>query len=431
MTGTGRCGTLSAMAEESSGGLKAKAVAPRRRNAWGVAGGLLASLAIFVAGLEAMFRMLPWAIPAKALVHFEPELRARLAQGRFPTRADTILMPRDDGGDAIRIFKPYAIKPYGQDTCGAVRQVKTDEIGFGNPPGIYNAHSNIDLLAIGDSFTWPSAVEPSTAWPMQLGAALGCPAYNLGRGGTGPYEYLQILKRFGLPKSPRVVVMNLYEGNDLLNIMEHLEYRSGKMPRAAGAGRGHKTGFAWRRSYAWNLVAGGLIYLRENARANRQEGRVDYRFRVGRVPFNQEQSSRDEAVVARRAVAGEIPYGAFAEPLREFRRLADAHGFRPVLVYTPAAAIAYAPAEFRDPELGEVLARFSRDQRQALAALARELGMEFIDLTPALQRIAQEQAPAEDNLLYFPGNIHLTPRGHAVVARTLADALAGPLAAAK
>ncbi|HPC58903.1 MAG TPA: hypothetical protein PK689_07885, partial [Kiritimatiellia bacterium] len=116
-----------------------------RRKAAGVALKLRVSLGVFAVGLEIAFRICPWAVPAKALVHFEPVLRAQLAQGRFPTRADTILLPRDDGGDAIRIFKPFAVKPYGlrsfdTNNCGAVREVKTDEIGFGNPPGIYESH---------------------------------------------------------------------------------------------------------------------------------------------------------------------------------------------------------------------------------------------------------------------------------------------------
>jgi len=399
-----------------------------RRKAAGVALKLLISLGVFAVGLEIAFRICPWAVPAKALVHFEPALRAKLAQGRFPTRADTILLPRDDGGDAIRIFKPFAVKPYGlrpfgTNNCGAVREVKTDEIGFGNPPGIYDAHAKIDLVAIGDSFTWPSAVEPGDAWPIRLGERLGCTSYNLGRGGNGPYEYLQILKRYGLAKSPRVVVMNLYEGNDILNVAEHLAYRKGATPGAGRAGDEGKTGFLWRRSLAWNLVAGSVIYWREHARFEKLEGRVDYRFHVGSIPFNPEQSSRDEVVYARRAVAGEIPYEVFDEPLREFKRLADDHGFRPVLAYTPAAAIAYSPAVFRDPGVGSVLEAFSRDQRRHLEQAAGELGISFIDLTPALQEIARAAPPLEENLLYFPGNIHLTPRGHAAVARILAGFL--------
>jgi hypothetical protein len=395
-----------------------------RRKALGVLFGLLTSGGIFALGAEAVFRIVPRAIPAKALVYFEPNLRAKLAQGRFPTRADTVLMPRDDGGEPIRIFKPFTVRPYVPDVCGAVEQVPTDEIGFGNPPGIYASNATLAVVAIGDSYTFPTAVHPSDAWPHRLGAALDRTAYNLGRGGQGPCEYLQILKRFGLAKAPRTVVMNVYEGNDLRDMAEYLAYRSGQAPLVAGDGSEGKTGFLWRHSYAWNLAAGSVIYLRDHARAERLEGHVDYRFQVGAVPFNAGQGNRDEIVYARKAVAGEIAYAVFAEPLREFQRLGAAHGFQPVLAYTPSAAIVYAPVDFRDPEVGRVLDRFSREQRAYLRELAQESGLPFVDLTEPLRQLARQAAPTPENLLYFPGNIHLTARGHAAVAEILAAALA-------
>lgn len=386
--------------------------------------GLLVSLSILALGLEAVFRVAPWAIPAKSLVHFEPTLRSRLAQGRFPTRADTVLLERDDGGQAIRLLKPFAIKPYAADTAGSVREVAADEIGFGNPPGRYEAQAAFDLVAIGDSFTWPCAVAPADAWPIRLGAELNRTIYNLGLGGTGPYEYLQIFKRFGLPKSPRAVILNVYEGNDLLNLADHVAYRSGTVHGGEDDGDAGKTSVLWRRSYGWNFLAGSFLYLRENVRNDRLKGRVDYRFAVGAVPFNAGQAGRDEIVVARQAVAGEVAYALFDEPLREFKRLAEERGFLPVLAYVPSAATAYAPATFRDLAVGEVLARFSSDQRGHLRALAQELEMKYVDLSPVLQAAAAREPAAPDNLLYFPGNIHLTPRGHAEVARALAAALA-------
>lgn len=386
--------------------------------------GLSISLGILALGLEIVFRVAPWAIPTKSLVHFEPALRARLAAGRFPTRANTVLFHRDDGGKAIRILKPFAVKPYVADLAGSVREVAADEIGFGNPPGLYDSRAAFDLVAIGDSFTWPCAVAPAEAWPSRLGAALGRTSYNLGIGGTGPYEYLQILKRFGLPKSPRAVILSVYEGNDLLNLADHVAYRSGTKHEDASDADAGKTSILWRRSYGWNFLAGSFRYLRGNARDNRLKGRVDYRFQVGAVPFNSGQAGRDEIVIARQAVAGEVAYALFDEPVREFKRLAGERGFVPVLAYVPAAATAYAPATFRDPAVGEVLARFSAAQREHLRELARALELRFVDLTPVLQAVAAQQPAAADNLLYFPGNIHLTPRGHAEVARALAAALA-------
>ena len=389
----------------------------------GLAVRVLFSLALFLLGLEIILRLFPWAVPAKPLFYFEPTLRGKLAKGRLPTRDDTILLHRDDGGAPIRILKPFAVKPYGADIAGAVTQVPADEIGFANPPGVYTNSPAIEILAIGDSFTWPTSVKPENSWPVRLGSLLGRSAYNLGRGGNGPYEYLQILKRYGLPKSPRIVVMNLYEGNDGRDITEHLAYLSGNTIADEDAGEAGKTGFLWRHSRAWNLVAGTGLYLLDHQRAKRSEGNIDYRFRVGDIPFNRENGSRDEIVFIRRTVAGEFRPDGFDEPLREFRRLADANGFAPVLSYVPMAATVYAPVAFRDPGLAPLVEQFSRDQRDHLRELAAALDMPFVDHTPALRRAAAAAPPRPENLLYFPRNLHLTARGHAVVAESLAAVL--------
>ena len=44
----------------------------------------------------------------------------------------------------------------------------------------------------------------------RIGRPTGLSVYNLGKGGIGPYEYLQIFLHFGLPKHPRIVVMSIW-----------------------------------------------------------------------------------------------------------------------------------------------------------------------------------------------------------------------------
>jgi hypothetical protein len=38
---------------------------------------------------------------------------------------------------------------------------------------------------------------PPATWGSRLAAFAGLSSYTIGRGNTGPYEYLQLLKRFG------------------------------------------------------------------------------------------------------------------------------------------------------------------------------------------------------------------------------------------
>jgi len=121
--------------------------------------------------IEAGLRLFPGIIPPGLLYYFEPELRQEAAQGRFLTKTQTVLLERDDGGPPLPLVKPH--------TEGSVRYT-------------------------------------------------GMSAYNLGRGGIGLHEYIQILKKFGLQKTPRVVTLVVYEGNDLRDAQRYHVYRGKK-----------------------------------------------------------------------------------------------------------------------------------------------------------------------------------------------------------
>ncbi|MGD9611490.1 MAG: SGNH/GDSL hydrolase family protein [Kiritimatiellia bacterium] len=391
-------------------------------------GKLLLSITTLWFGLELVLRLAPHAIPTKALVYFREDLRARIAAGRFATREGTVRLERDDGGPELRIWKPFYVKPYELSDPGTLKSVPTDEIGFSNPPETYTRHDSFDVVAIGDSFTWAFAVEPTAAWSLQLGALTGLSVLNLGKGGTGLYEYLQILKKFGLAKHPRIVVMNVYEGNDVRDAVAYQAYRSG------GPGSDEAPPSAWKRvpllsrSYVVNLIGGTAEYLAARHREKAAEGAVDFRFRVdpenADILFNAQQAARDEVVFPRRIVAGELAFTVFDEAIRAFAELARTHGFIPVMMYSPAACTAYHPVRFNDPALADVLPRFSQMQRAYLSKQAVENGIQFLDLTDALQAAAFPESGCDPtNLLYFPTSIHYSPRGHAVAARALADFL--------
>ena len=98
-------------------------------------------------------------------------------------------------------------------------------------------------------------------------------------------------------------------------------------------------------------------------------------------------------------------------------------GFRPIVTYSPAPYTAYeGRVRFRDGELTELMPRFSRTQRDWLRDATRRHGLDYVDLTPAMQ----EAAATGTEPLYFPRNLHLTAAGHRVVAAALAEALREP-----
>jgi lysophospholipase L1-like esterase len=367
------------------------------------------------------------------LKEFEPVLRARIASRRkLQTKEDTIQLQRDDGGPptGMWIYKGGAEISYDFDEPGIVRTVRMDANGFCNPdPRAYESPS-FPVLALGDSFTWCTTVAPEDAWPSVFSRMAGLSTYNLGLPGRGLYEYLQILEQYGLQKSPRYVVMDIYEGNDFRDAVRFHAFRAD--PREEDDGPCHfglpslcaayyrlRGSVIGRHSYAYNLIAAAIWRGAYSAR----KGSVDFRYEIhfpdGKVvPFNRDNVDRDEVSHAKTLAESKPGLEVFDTALQKFVELSRTNDFAPIVAYTPSAYSAYdAFVRFADPQITSIMRSYSERQRRYFAEQGRELGYRFLDLTPAFQRAA---ASDDHGLLYFATNVHLTQRGHRVVAAELA-----------
>jgi len=399
---------------------------------------LMIPLAILVAGVEFSLRLLPQVIPLPLLQHFQPDLRTRIAEARdLPTRNDAIAMERDDGGPLLRRYRPLTEVTWAFRDEGAVQSIVTDELGFCNPPENSYQRPQIDIIAIGDSFTWCHTVPPADAWPAVLARLSGESVYNLGMPSIGLYEYLVILRRFGLAKQPQVVVMNVYEGNDLRDAMWYWAYRNGRgEPAAERACDGFVCRTLGSRSYVYNLLAASYIEYLQPRFARRDpppdaafdaidtsELRFYYtlEFDDREIPFNLRNADRDEIALATALAEGALSPQMFDAALQSFVELAAAHDFIPVVTYTPSAHTAYAGyVRFEQPAVAPLLAAMSARLRDYFQASASRLGFYFLDLTGPLQTVIAEQGPRRsEQLLYYPASIHFSVLGNRRVAEII------------
>jgi hypothetical protein len=152
--------------------------------------------------LEVALRFYPSAIPTNFLVRFTPNIRSNIATGRnLPTKKILRKVPRDDGGPNLLVPIPGITINMGFVDLGAVNPQHTDDFGFCNDqPSAFHA-DKVDIIAMGDSFTWCTAVAPADTWVAELGKISSLSTYNMGVPGIGLYEHLQILKWFGLQKN--------------------------------------------------------------------------------------------------------------------------------------------------------------------------------------------------------------------------------------
>ena len=390
----------------------------------------------FVAPLELALRLVPSAIPLNLLIQFEPTLRSAIAKQRKLQRfEDTVLVPRDDGGPADRmwIYKPGVEVTEPFDAAGIVHTVRMDDAGFCNADArAYEKLERLDVAAIGDSFTFCTAVAPADAWPAVLAERTGLRVYNFGMPGRGLYEYVQTLKAFALAKRPRFVVVAVYEGNDLRDAVRFHESGDGAAPKAqhpcpfasdrlCAWHERLKYGFLGRHSYVFNLALSGIWRFAYDRGKKEIDFRYDIRFPDDNtVTFNSRNGDLDEVTYARWLVRDEVSVDLFEGPLRGLVALGREHGFTPIIVYIPSAYTAYQhQVHFHDAGVERTVTEFSDRQRGYFARKAREAGFVYRDLTSALQRAAAELPSTRP--LYFRTNVHLTPAGHAVVAAEVAE----------
>jgi hypothetical protein len=393
----------------------------------------------FLAALEVGLRIAPVAIPLEILEQFEPELRSAIAERRkLTTKKDPVLVERDDGGppDRLWVYRPGAEVHWDFVEPGIVQTIRVDDMGFCNPTPDAYRREQFDVVTIGDSFTFCTTVDPVDTWSNVLGEISGLTVYNLGQPGRGPHEYVQLLKRFGLARRPRVVVMNVYEGNDFRDAYLFHEARlqagGGAAPPPCPFGSqplcsaflAIKRSPIGRLSYAYNFLAGSVWWLAASARQSEIDFQYEVRFADGgTLGMNSRNGDRDEVEFARMLVDGTLGGDLLEDALSTFVSLARDYRFTPIVVYTPSAYTAYeGMTTFDDPTIEATMRAYSRGLRAYFAGAAERLKFEYVDLTETINAAARSSR--RDALLYFQTNVHLTPAGHRLVAERVARAIA-------
>lgn len=387
-------------------------------------------------GLEVALRLFPSAIPLTLLRAFDDSLRVEIAERvGLQTRQTLRELPRDDGGPPLYIYLPYSeVSPPGKSV-----KVVMDGRGFCNPEPLEGPP--FDVITVGGSIAACQTLQPAETWTALLGKTSGRRSYNLSVPGTGPYEYLQVLKQIGLSFSPKFVLFNVSEENDMRDVIKYQNMNTGAVDTLLEGDQQtvlhtHSAGGVLaRNSYLFGVVRAALIARQEDRAKQFKEPAfpglpdqetINYRF-VARwddrvLAFNQDNSSKGQPLFAMALQRGLIDLEGFKPVFEELRRLSALNRFTPIVVYTPTTGSAYAKyVEYEDGALATVMQESSRLQREYLAAAARDAGLMFVDLTPGFQ--AAVDALKGDEVLYNIDDLHPTSAGHRVTAEILAERL--------
>jgi hypothetical protein len=271
-----------------------------------------------------------------------------------------------------------------------------------------------EIVLIGDSFLAMGEDDASTL-SERLRAVSGRATFNLSRSWYGPYQYLELLKRYGLALWPKVVLLGFYAGNDIEDIREYHRWR-----------REHRYYFYADHAqrpflvrYAIALTDTG-VYLRDTIAkrlAHQTQpvapGEIHSDLGIIRVgaqlvpmvfgDWNPEGSAEQLLATAE--------WQALHALLTEFHHLCRAEGILPVLLYIPSKSQVYA--EHATAHSGQRFLQAAARQRPirtnmvaALTTLAQRVELPLINLLPAFAQHAEA-----GRLLYYPFDTHWSGEG--------------------
>ncbi|MGH7769350.1 MAG: GDSL-type esterase/lipase family protein [Candidatus Binatia bacterium] len=287
------------------------------------------------------------------------------------------------------------------------------EISAAKKPGI------VRVLFLGDSFTFGHGLDENETLPFLVGEALerAQPGrFEVVNGGVYGYstgDQLNLLKKFGLPLEPDIVVV-LFMTNDLSDNFNQYKLESGGILARDGASSDYVKsrritrfipGADWlrERSHLFKFVGVRLLPLLESGVFQNSAGEADPSQPAGAVATLPPEFD-PEFYKAKGS-----PFEVTAAILADLARSAKEHGARPVML---TLAGAY---EFRNAELLPEAGVFHRE----MSRTALKLGFSH---TMALSPLFTGYKGTEN--LFFPEDTHWTGAATRWVAPAVAELIA-------
>jgi hypothetical protein len=306
-----------------------------------------------------------------------------------------------------------------------------------------------EIVLIGDSYVEIGEADRLTL-SEQLAEVSGARTFNLGREWYGPFQYLELYKRYAVPLKPRYAVLCFFDGNDVEDTTQYLSWRNGGSYYSFVFGASYVARYfmALRDSYEYlsrsvnDLFGDTRSFLQEATAAEQglsvpipeenhpahlhpdvgliilQDAGIPMRFKYWNQPLGTAQLLESEE------------WQAIRQVLNDFRQAASDHGTVPVALFIPKKVEVYGAFHSRRSgehfrhQVSEHL-RFENNSHDAFMTVAEQAGIHTVDLLPVFRRLARE-----GKVLYYPFDTHWNPLGRRTAAEILAASLAEPWASA-
>lgn len=299
--------------------------------------------------------------------------------------------------------KPNITWSGGGTEIEARYEYRTDQNGFRNEPGIEQA----ELVFVGDSYTEAAQVSEDESYVQLAARAAGMSVINLGRGAYGPQQELIVMRRHAFQYRPKVVIWQLFEGNDLADAQEYVIWRENPDRVIRSLTERYMQNSFFQPFFAATVASKNRVSARfRHADGTTTSMRLRYRWMPDQTV--ERESGFHEAITA----------------LRAGKALCDENGVTLAVLFIPTQIRVNAQRfEFDDeasrrrylPEpSGEPT---ENDFGTRLSEVCAELGIDYLDLFP----VFRERSLVDPAGIYIPEDEHLFVEGHKIAAGVIAE----------
>lgn len=272
-----------------------------------------------------------------------------------------------------------------------------------------------DIAVVGDSYIEIGESDETTLTEL-LARETALSVLNLGRAWYGPYQYLELLKRYVLDAKPQYVFFCFFAGNDFGDIKQYEQWKAGGeyyfykaidnqslLSRLMIATRG--TLYVLKRKIKSIFTPTSKAKLEWS-----KLGIIDLEGK--KIPMFFDYWEKEVTNEQRTALKSIIS---------QFKSICDSKHIIPILVYIPTASQVYAELSSNDSNaayIDRVKNTLGNPSLEALEMIASQLEVDFINLLPLFQSQAHK-----GRLLYYPFDTHWNIEGRRTAASFLASYL--------